>query len=604
MPSRADRSAGGTPRPRPGTTRVRPPMPVNRGRRPERISPGLRIVHEDQDVLVLDKPPGMLTSNLPGENRDSVFDFVKQHVRRRKRGARAWIVHRLDKEASGLLVFAKTEKAYEWLKEDFRSKRVHRLYLAVTEGEMSLESSSAEAVEAGDEDAKNEDAAAPGPRRTIQSFLLETRTGKVKSIPSDQFRGHERPGDDKHAAKLAVTHCRVIGMGKGRSLLQVRLGTGRKHQIRAHLSESGHPILGDAMYGAGTDPLGRLGLHATDLGFTHPTSGQTVRFHSPAPSGFYRAVGMKPPTKVEAPPVLPSRPNAAHQPTPAAETSWDHVADWYDGMIEGRGEARGDHFQRVILPGTLRLLGARPGMKVLDVACGQGALCRALSQQGVETTGVDASPRLIEAARRNSGDGSGGGMSSRFAVGDARDLGAIATRLAGEPGGFGPFDAVTCVMALMNIDPMEPVLKGCWSVLAPGGTLVLVVLHPAFRAPGQTSWGWEEVDGAQVRATKGPRPREARRQFRRVDGYLSSGQAEIVMNPGHAAHGKRPVTTWTFHRPIQSYFRALGEAGFLIEALEEWPSLRRSEPGPRAAEENRSRREIPMFLGLRAVKRA
>jgi hypothetical protein len=77
----------------------------------------------------------------------------------------------------------------------------------------------------------------------------------------------------------------------------------------------------------------------------------------------------------------------------------------------------------------------------------------------------------------------------------------------------------------------------------------------------------------------------------------------ITMNPGYAAHGAEPVTTWTFHRPLQTYVRALAEAGFLIEALEEWPSMRRSQPGPRAAEEDRARREIPMFVGLRAVKR-
>ena len=75
------------------------------------------------------------------------------------------------------------------------------------------------------------------------------------------------------------------------------------------------------------------------------------------------------------------------------------------------------------------------------------------------------------------------------------------------------------------------------------------------------------------------------------------------MNPGKASHGAAPVSTWTFHRPIQSYVKALADAGFVIEALEEWPSMRSSEPGPRVSEENRARREIPMFLGIRAVKR-
>jgi hypothetical protein len=88
-----------------------------------------------------------------------------------------------------------------------------------------------------------------------------------------------------------------------------------------------------------------------------------------------------------------------------------------------------------------------------------------------------------------------------------------------------------------------------------------------------------------------------------VEGYLSTGQFEIVMNPGQVAHGKPKVTTWTFHRPLQTYVKLLDAAGFLIEGLEEWPSLRRSAPGRNAAEENRARREIPLFLGLRAIAR-
>jgi hypothetical protein len=89
-----------------------------------------------------------------------------------------------------------------------------------------------------------------------------------------------------------------------------------------------------------------------------------------------------------------------------------------------------------------------------------------------------------------------------------------------------------------------------------------------------------------------------------VDGYLSPGQSPIIMNPGKASKGAERVVTWTYHRPLQTYARALAEAGLLIDCIEEWPSLRSSEPGPRAAEENRARREIPMFLALRAVRNA
>jgi SAM-dependent methyltransferase len=293
---------------------------------------------------------------------------------------------------------------------------------------------------------------------------------------------------------------------------------------------------------------------------------------------------------------------------PGADTgrssSWDHVAEWYDQLVGERGS---DHHERVILPGTLRLLGDVRGRRILDVACGQGILCRRLAALGASVSGTDASPRLIALAKRQEGE-----RPIDYFVGDARRLGDAVP---------GTFDAVTCIMALMNIDPLGPVMEGIASKLAPSGMFVAVMLHPAFRAPGQTSWGWEENKAAEGawrgssaerdRPDRGRRkpgqskPREVSdvRQYRRVDGYLSPGEREIVMNPGRVASGAKAITTLTYHRPIQSYVSALASAGLLVEALEEWPSLRTSQPGPRAAEENRIRREIPMFLAIRAVKR-
>lgn len=595
------------------------------GRGPGGAVQRLKIVFEDKDVLVVDKPAGLISANMPGETRESLFDIVKEYVRGDKRKpVRVWIIHRLDKEASGLLVFAKTEKAFQWLKEDFRAKRVHRLYLAVVEGEIG----------AGDA----ETVSLLGPRvkqlpgGTIQSFIKDDESGTMRSVaigdavregdrgrgPMSRAgapagrpvgrgplgpRGRGGPLEDD-APRLAVTHWRVLGAGQDRSLLQLRLETGRKNQIRVHMQEFKHPIIGDARYGATTDPIGRMALHASELGFTHPGTGQMMRYFSPAPAEFYRSVGMEPPAApvAPAPPPTPApaearpSPTAPVPPKPAAETSWDHVAEWYDGLIE---EERSDHFRHVIVPGTLRLLrppapeAGSPPMRVLDVACGQGALSRKIAELGAEVVGVDASPRLIEAARQRA---AAAGIASRFEVGDARDLGALPAEVLERP-----FDAATCVMALMNIDPLEPVLRGAAGVLKSGGSLVAVILHPAFRAPGQTGWGWDRPPQRPSRG-KPPRREDAGRQFRRVDGYLSPGQTPITMNPGRAAHGEEPVLTWTFHRPIQTYVRAFTEAGFLIEALEEWPSMRKSQPGPRAAEENRARREIPMFLGIRAVK--
>lgn len=561
---------------------------------------GVRLVHEDDDVLVVEKPPGMLTAAVAGQKvRDAtLFDLVKDYLaaRVRKRGRKAWIIHRLDKEASGLLVFAKSERAFERLKDDLRAKRVHRLYSAVVEG--TFDSAGARQLPSG----------------TVQSFMYEDREGLMRSTtsPLSVPKGHGRGDDEEGEAKAAVTHYQVLHAGHSRSLLRVRLETGRKNQIRVHMQNIGHSIVGDWRYGAKTDPISRLCLHATELGFDHPGTGQSVRYVSPTPPAFLKLVGAardgtdaapaSPPAKAETPRPTESAPAPTPIPLPAAPSpatpskGWDHVAPWYDELIEDRGS---DHHERVIIPGTLRLLAVAPGQRVLDVACGQGILARRLASAGVKVVGVDASERLIASARRL--EPQAGEDAPEFLVGDARDLPAL---------NLGEFDAAACVMALMNIDPIEPVLSGIVRVVRPGGRFVAVMLHPAFRAPGQTSWGWDQATGSDQgtpRASarggaRGSREAGAPRQFRRVDGYLSPARREVVMNPGEVARGGKPVVTLTFHRPMQHYARAFAQAGLLIDAVEEWASVRTSQPGPKAAEENRARREIPMFVAIRGVR--
>lgn len=595
---------------------ARNPAETNRG-----IARGVRIVFEDDDLLIVDKPCGMLSAYVGGPRGegyegDDLFSLVKKYVRSRARSrARVpvFVVHRLDREVSGLMVFAKSERALHWLKEDLRARRLNRLYYAVVEGELPTTGA--------------------GSSGTVQSYLWENARGQVESSdtppPAARSSAPGRGNREGPDAKLAVTHWRCVNAGRGCSLLQVRLDTGRKNQIRVHMKEMGHPIAGDRRYGAATDPIGRVCLHAGELGLAHAFSGRPLRLKSPVPREFFRLVGAgrdeaaaiehgdssgvvnAGADEANSPPQMSARPN---------EAGWNHVAAWYDRLIE---EGRSDHFEKVIVPGTLRLLEPAKGHRILDVACGQGAFCRTLAKLGVEATGIDAAPKLIEAARRGS---AGLHPVPRFEVGDARNLGNM--RLDGEP-----FDRATSLMALMNIEPLAPVFAGVASKLRLGGTFVCVILHPAFRSPGQTSWVWESTDesarrspkirnerpdqrkdaskpnrfGASSRDHRGPTRERARtadedRQYRRVDGYLSVGHREIVMNPGAAASGADRIVTLTHHRPIQTYVRLLREAGFLIDAMEEWPSARESEPGPRAAEENRARREIPMFLAVRAVR--
>lgn len=550
---------------RSGPPRGGPPRDKFRGAdrmRGRRAPKTLNIVFEDRDLLVVDKPLGMVSATPEPTGRTTLFDLVKDHVRARHgRQARAWVIHRLDMEASGLLVFAKSEQAYAFLKAELRARKMHRLYAALVE----------HPYESG-----------AGSDGMIHTYLRERMDGSVESFEEGSL---QRPPDPKnpHDPKPATTHYRVEHQNQTHALVRVRLETGRKHQIRVHLRESGHPIVGDYKYGTGSNPLRRLALHAMELGFTHPTTGQAVRFRSPPPPELMSFIEADEETLAPdepLPEVMPSHVAPQRAPEPAsdeeADQGWDHVAEWYADYQTG-GES--DHFERVILPGTLGLLGARPDDRVLDIACGEGSLCRRLAQTGVRCLGVDASPELIDHARRQSGG-------PRYEVADARDLSVLGPIL-GEDLAHG----ATCVMALMNIDPIGPVFRGIASLLEPGGRFVFVVLHPAFRAPKQTSWGW---DGG--RSHKGT-------QYRRVDAYLSPRAEPIVMNPGEVASGASPVTTTTHHRPIEHYVRALTGSGFVVEAIEEWASARKSQPGPRAHEENRARREIPMFLAVRATLR-
>jgi RluA family pseudouridine synthase len=526
------------------------------------IARGVRLIHEDDEVIVVDKPPGIVTAdpsraqnaapNMKPSARvgQTLFDFVKRHVRQNSRTfrrrdrdtenpadlpGRVWVIHRLDKEASGLVVFAKTMRAFESLKAEFGSKKAHRIYLAVAEGVIGP----------------------PGFASTKQSMIEEDR-GPTQ-------RTQDRLGPP---IKPAVTHYRVVATGQGRTLVQVRLETGRKNQIRIHMQELGHPLVGDARFNAGTNPIKRLGLHAAELGFTNPANKQTVRFSSPAPSTFYTCVGTEVPSTSKA--LDAARPSESGEltQTQREDTSWESVAQWYDHMLEDKGN---DHYENVILPGTLALLNVKPAMRVLDLACGQGILCRRMQKLGVEVIGVDAAPGLIAAARKRS-------PQIDYRDHDARDLGSL---------GLKDLDAVTCVMALSNIDPIEGMLKAVFDALKPGGVLVASISHPAFRVPGESAWGWDEGK---------------MRQFRRVDAYLTANKRAIEMQPGKAAGGQGEIKTWTFHRPIGVYVRALAEAGLVVDRLEEWCSQRAATSGPRAPEENRARLEFPLFLGIRAVK--
>lgn len=260
------------------------------------------------------------------------------------------------------------------------------------------------------------------------------------------------------------------------------------------------------------------------------------------------------------------RPHAHPKPVAKAPpTHWGEVADWYDQLV---GEEGSEYHRHVVLPGTLRLLKLQAGEKVFDVACGQGVLCRILHREGAEVTGVDASHALVRIAQERSSP------EIHYEVADARDLGKFP---------HDAFDAAACLLAIQNIHPLPPVMQSVARCLKPGGRFVIVMNHPCFRSPKATSWGWD-VDGTQ---------------FRRVDRYMLPRKEPILTHPG-----VNKQYTWTFHRPLQAYVKALASAGLFVNGMEEWVSHKVSEPGPRAAAENTARKEIPLFLAIRAVKLA
>ncbi len=213
------------------------------------VPPEISILHEDLDIIVILKANGLLTVATAREADATVQAYLNTYLGSRGED-RVHVVHRLDRETSGILVFAKNFHAREQLKEQFAAHTADRVYVAIIEGEIEP------------------------PEGTISSYLLERSDLLMVSVASHPD------------AKYAVTHYRTAESNGRYSMLEVTLETGRKNQIRAHLSEHGHPLVGDQMYGSAVNPLKRLGLHAKFLGFDHPTNGRRLEFTAPVPKVF------------------------------------------------------------------------------------------------------------------------------------------------------------------------------------------------------------------------------------------------------------------------------------------------------------------------------
>jgi SAM-dependent methyltransferase len=243
-------------------------------------------------------------------------------------------------------------------------------------------------------------------------------------------------------------------------------------------------------------------------------------------------------------------------------TSWEPVQRWYQNII---GEDGHYYHRQIVLPGVLKLL-ERP-KALLDLACGNGILARQIPQD-IPYTGIDISPSFIKSAQQQDKNPLHtyivSDVTKRFSAGS-------------------DFSHASLILAAQNLENPLAAFQNAANHLKSGGKLILVINHPCYRIPRQSSWGIDE---------------ERKIQYRRVDRYHSALKIPIQAHP---SQGKDSPQTYSFHHPLADYSKWLYDAGFAIELMEEWYSDKQS-TGKKAKMENRSREEIPLFLAIRAIK--
>ncbi len=208
---------------------------------------GLSVVFEDKDLIVIDKHAGVLSVATTNERTHTAYSLLSRHVKKQNPANKIFVVHRLDRDTSGLMMFAKGEKIKRILQDTWHTAITERTYVAVTEGTVK----EAEGV--------------------LTSYLKESKALIVYSS--------QNPND----GRKAVTYYQTIKRNKKYSLLKVNLETGRKHQVRVHMKDLGHSIVGDKKYGSTINPIGRIALHASVLAFTHPITKEHLHFETPIP---------------------------------------------------------------------------------------------------------------------------------------------------------------------------------------------------------------------------------------------------------------------------------------------------------------------------------
>lgn len=235
---------------RKATIQLQPGEIMTLGAKVRFLESGVRLVYEDADLVVIEKPLGLLSVATDFQTNDTAHAVLKRTYKKRT----VHVVHRLDQETSGVMVFALSDQGKEGLKKLFAAHDLTREYVAIVEGHLDT---------------------AEG---TWTSYLYEQPNYKVY-VTNDTQKG-----------QIAVTHYLVEGVSRRYSRLKLKLETGRKNQIRVQCQEAGHPVVGDQKYGAVSDPIKRLALHAARLEFIHPISKKKLTFLSPIPDSFKKLV--------------------------------------------------------------------------------------------------------------------------------------------------------------------------------------------------------------------------------------------------------------------------------------------------------------------------
>nr|WP_307776470.1 RluA family pseudouridine synthase [uncultured Cetobacterium sp.] len=226
----------------------------NRG---DKVPKGIKVIFEDKDIIVVEKESGILSISTDSKKKErTVYSLLMDYVKNKDKKERIFIVHRLDKDTSGVMLFAKTEDIKNKLQENWKNLVIEREYSVVVEGVVKEK------------------------KGQIKSYLKENKAFMTYSVK-----------DDKTGGKLAITNYTVEKIKGKYTFLKAFLETGRKNQIRVHMSDKGFPVVGDKKYGAATNPIKRLALHASTIKFTHPTTQKIMSFTSEIPKEFKRLIG-------------------------------------------------------------------------------------------------------------------------------------------------------------------------------------------------------------------------------------------------------------------------------------------------------------------------